>query len=115
MRDGETASPNKQGPYCPFMSIFSRNLKANSNKHQRAAMESDKSNATPKEAIFRLFDDKPTSGLGFLDFPEKPLPPPPPCLEVLSSEVPFSAHTHLCDKDRVSCLFVDQLSEDFSG
>lgn len=50
-------------------------------------MESDKSNATPKEAIFRLFDDKPTSGLGFLDFPEKPLPPPPPCLEVLSSEV----------------------------
>lgn len=52
-------------------------------------MESDKSNATPKEAIFRLFDDKPTSGLGFLDFPEKPLPPPPPCLEVLPSEVLF--------------------------
>ncbi|KAH6778180.1 putative methyltransferase family protein [Perilla frutescens var. hirtella] len=50
-------------------------------------MESDKSNATPKEAIFRLFGDKPTSGLGFLDFPEKPLPPPPPCLEVLPSEV----------------------------
>ncbi|EYU32714.1 hypothetical protein ABFS82_14G038700 [Erythranthe guttata] len=43
-----------------------------------------------KEAIFRLFDEKPSSGLGFLDFPDdKPLPPPPPppCYEVLSSEV----------------------------
>ncbi|XP_057783673.1 uncharacterized protein LOC131001327 [Salvia miltiorrhiza] len=50
-------------------------------------MESAKSNDTPKEAIFRLFDDKPPSGLSFLDFPEKPLPPPPPCLEFLPSEV----------------------------
>ncbi|GFP81728.1 histidine protein methyltransferase 1 homolog [Phtheirospermum japonicum] len=50
-------------------------------------MESNQSN-TKKEEIFRLFDEKPSSGLGFLDFPDKPLPPPPPpCLEVLSSEV----------------------------
>ncbi|XP_042969081.1 histidine protein methyltransferase 1 homolog [Carya illinoinensis] len=27
------------------------------------------------------------AGLGFLDSPETPLPPPPPCLEVLSSEI----------------------------
>ncbi|KAL3645297.1 hypothetical protein CASFOL_010477 [Castilleja foliolosa] len=50
------------------------------------AMESNQSN-TKKEEIFRLFDEKPSSGLGFLDFPDKALPPPPPCLEVLSSEV----------------------------
>ncbi|KAI3459699.1 hypothetical protein Pfo_016362 [Paulownia fortunei] len=49
-------------------------------------MESKQSN-TPKEESFRLFHEKPTSGLGFLDFPEKTLPPPPPCLEVLASEV----------------------------
>ncbi|KAL1561582.1 histidine protein methyltransferase 1 [Salvia divinorum] len=54
-------------------------------------MASDKSNDAPKEAIFRLFGDKPTSGLSFLDFPEKPLPPPPPCLEVLPSEVSADA------------------------
>ncbi|KAL8486920.1 hypothetical protein ACS0TY_023103 [Phlomoides rotata] len=40
----------------------------------------------PKEAIFRLFDENPSSGLGFLDFPEKPLPPPPPCLEIFATE-----------------------------
>ncbi|PIN08456.1 putative methyltransferase [Handroanthus impetiginosus] len=49
-------------------------------------MESKESDI-PKEQIFRLFDDKPTSGLSFLDFSEKPLPPPPPCREVLDSEV----------------------------
>ncbi|KAK4388014.1 Histidine protein methyltransferase 1 [Sesamum angolense] len=43
-----------------------------------------------KEEIFRLFDEKPTSGLGFLDA-ESSLPPPPPCLEVLASEVSPSA------------------------
>ncbi|XP_051118414.1 uncharacterized protein LOC127242768 [Andrographis paniculata] len=40
-----------------------------------------------REEIFRLFDEKPGSGLGFLGFPEPSLPPPPPCLEVLPSEV----------------------------
>ncbi|KAL6554255.1 hypothetical protein OROMI_019928 [Orobanche minor] len=49
-------------------------------------MESNQSNSK-KEEIFLLFDEKPTSGLGFLDFPDKALPPPPPCLEVLPSEV----------------------------
>ena len=43
---------------------------------------------------FRLFQstddgsDKPSiGGLGFLDFPVTPLPPPPPSVEVLPSEV----------------------------
>lgn len=46
---------------------------------------------------FRLFEstdeskNKPNyGGLGFLDFPETPLPPPPPCVEVLPSEVSTS-------------------------
>ncbi|KAL0433039.1 UNVERIFIED_CONTAM: Histidine protein methyltransferase 1 [Sesamum latifolium] len=52
-------------------------------------MESKQSHPA-KEEIFRLFDEKPTSGLGFLDA-ETSLPPPPPCLEVLASEVSPSA------------------------
>lgn len=74
-------------------------------------MASDKSNDAPKEAIFRLFGDKPTSGLGFLDFPEKPLPPPPPCLEVLLSEVLFFyKHTFVFEqKDTINCLISNQL------
>ncbi|KAL2504623.1 histidine protein methyltransferase 1-like protein [Abeliophyllum distichum] len=48
-------------------------------------MASNQSNSSHE--TFRLFDEKPTSGFGFLDFPEKPLPPPPPCLEVIPSEV----------------------------
>ncbi|KAL8172239.1 hypothetical protein V2J09_024043 [Rumex salicifolius] len=47
-----------------------------------------------ESGAFRLFessDDKPSSGgLGFLDFEEKPMPPPPPCVEVLPSEVSTS-------------------------
>ncbi|GAB4844060.1 hypothetical protein Ancab_014024 [Ancistrocladus abbreviatus] len=42
---------------------------------------------------FRLFqssDEKPSSGLGFLDGVEKPLPPLPSCVEVLPSEVSTS-------------------------
>ncbi|KAL3835020.1 hypothetical protein ACJIZ3_009756 [Penstemon smallii] len=50
-------------------------------------MESKQSNSPQETETFRLFDEKPTSGLGFLNFSEKPLPAPPPCLEVLSSEV----------------------------
>ncbi|CAK9149912.1 unnamed protein product [Ilex paraguariensis] len=50
--------------------------------------------AKPSEIqTFRLFsssDDKARSGLGFLDSPEKPLPLPPPCLEVFPSEVSSS-------------------------
>ncbi|XP_022956194.1 histidine protein methyltransferase 1 homolog [Cucurbita moschata] len=49
--------------------------------------------SSPAFENFRLFgsaeDDKPNPGfsLGFLDSQQPPLPPPPPCLEVLSSEV----------------------------
>uniref|UniRef100_A0A5B6YIA1 protein-histidine N-methyltransferase n=1 Tax=Davidia involucrata TaxID=16924 RepID=A0A5B6YIA1_DAVIN len=42
---------------------------------------------------FRLFsspNDKSQLGLGFLDFTEKPLPPLPPCVEVVPSEVSSS-------------------------
>lgn len=42
---------------------------------------------------FRLFpasDEKTQIGLGFLDSLEKPLPPPPPCVEVLPSEISLS-------------------------
>ncbi|CAI9771153.1 unnamed protein product [Fraxinus pennsylvanica] len=49
-------------------------------------MDSNQSNSQ-QETNFRLFDAKPTSGFGFFDLPEKPLPPPPPCLEVVPSEV----------------------------
>ncbi|KAM7489121.1 hypothetical protein LguiB_026605 [Lonicera macranthoides] len=50
---------------------------------------------------FRLFssssssDDKaPQLGLGLFDSPQNPLPPPPPCLEVLPSQVPLAVkHT----------------------
>lgn len=49
-------------------------------------MESNQSKSQ-QETNFRLFDEKPTSGFGFFDLPEKPLPPPPPCLEVVPSEV----------------------------
>ncbi|XP_075097298.1 uncharacterized protein LOC107806927 isoform X1 [Nicotiana tabacum] len=51
-------------------------------------MEANSSATGPEP--FRLFDEKSQSGfgLGFLDVPEnKPLPPPPPCVEVLSSQV----------------------------
>ncbi|CAA0816366.1 Putative methyltransferase family protein [Striga hermonthica] len=48
-------------------------------------MDSNQSN-TKKEEIFRLFDDNPTPGLEFLDFSDKTLPPPPPCLEVPASD-----------------------------
>ncbi|GLT60992.1 hypothetical protein SLA2020_337290 [Shorea laevis] len=44
-------------------------------------------------STFQLFsssDDKPTLGLGFLDSSEPPLPPPPPSIEVFSSEVSSS-------------------------
>ncbi|KAL2242538.1 UNVERIFIED_CONTAM: Histidine protein methyltransferase 1 [Sesamum indicum] len=53
-------------------------------------MESKQSDQA-KEEIFRLFDEKPTSGLGFLDAERSLPPPPPPCLEVLASEVSPSA------------------------
>ncbi|XP_057971769.1 uncharacterized protein LOC131160296 isoform X2 [Malania oleifera] len=41
---------------------------------------------------FRLFasDEKTNPGLGFLNFSETPSPPPPPCVEVLSTEVSSS-------------------------
>ncbi|XP_019180402.1 PREDICTED: histidine protein methyltransferase 1 homolog isoform X2 [Ipomoea nil] len=43
--------------------------------------------ASPAGTFF-LFDEKPQSGLGlgFLDSPQNPTPPPPPCLEVLPSQ-----------------------------
>ncbi|XP_073276621.1 uncharacterized protein [Primulina huaijiensis] len=50
-------------------------------------MESKKSDSSNASLIFRLFDEKPSSGLGFMDSPQIPLQPPPPCLEVLPSEV----------------------------
>ncbi|XP_073147048.1 uncharacterized protein [Henckelia pumila] len=50
-------------------------------------MESEQSNSSNETLVFRLFDEKPSSGLGFLDSPQLPLHPPPPCLEVLPSEV----------------------------
>ncbi|KAL4289838.1 hypothetical protein GQ457_14G012590 [Hibiscus cannabinus] len=37
--------------------------------------------------LFSSSDDKPSLGLGFLESSEPPLPPPPPSIEVLSSEV----------------------------
>uniref|UniRef100_M1A0C1 Uncharacterized protein n=1 Tax=Solanum tuberosum TaxID=4113 RepID=M1A0C1_SOLTU len=49
--------------------------------------------ATGRPDPFRLFDEKSQSGFGFgfgsgfLDGPEKPLPPPPPSVEVLPSQV----------------------------
>ncbi|XP_059446113.1 uncharacterized protein LOC132177700 [Corylus avellana] len=44
----------------------------------------------PSFETFQLFSSSDTSGLGFLDSPETPLPPPPPCVEVLSSEISSS-------------------------
>ncbi|KAL3507251.1 hypothetical protein ACH5RR_032633 [Cinchona calisaya] len=54
-------------------------------------MESGQSNSSKMET-FRLFDDKPQPGFGlnFLESPEKPFPPPPPCVEVLPSQVSSS-------------------------
>ncbi|KAK6255249.1 hypothetical protein QUC31_016914 [Theobroma cacao] len=40
--------------------------------------------------LFSSSSDKPNLGLGFLDSSEPPLPPPPPSIEVLSSEVSSS-------------------------
>lgn len=53
-------------------------------------MESEQSNSSKMET-FRLFDDNPQPrfGLSFLESPEKPFPPPPPCIEVLPSQVLF--------------------------
>ncbi|KAG6664028.1 hypothetical protein CIPAW_02G063400 [Carya illinoinensis] len=46
----------------------------------------------PGFETFRLFSSSDTAGLGFLDSPETPLPPPPrpPCVEVISSEISAS-------------------------
>lgn len=53
--------------------------------------------AAQQSETFRLFsssDRKPQLGLSFLDTPEKPLPPPPPCLEIFPSDASLSVkHT----------------------
>ncbi|KAL2923265.1 Histidine protein methyltransferase 1-like protein [Bienertia sinuspersici] len=55
-------------------------------------MAANSENAGPE--TFRLFPStdeiKNKPNLGFMDFPETPLPPPPPCVEVLSSEASTS-------------------------
>lgn len=50
-------------------------------------MESKQSNSSNASSIFRLFDEKPSSGVAFFDSPQRPLQSRPPCLEVLPSEV----------------------------
>ncbi|KZV21868.1 histidine protein methyltransferase 1 [Dorcoceras hygrometricum] len=53
-------------------------------------MESNRSNSSNASLVFRLFDENPNSELGILDSPQRPLQAPPPCFEVLPSEVPTS-------------------------